>query len=164
MRTWKTRGIMACCAAAILATTTGCLQRVADDDSSASVVPNAIITIKVINRTTLPLDPEIYIGPIADGKDNLFSDANKESDFGVGNRGVLLPDDEASFYVRCGDEVFVATHGGIFGEDLADPDGAGQELVLEEDVNVRCGDQITFVFDDAGNSLVTAYSVAPRTN
>ncbi len=127
----------------------------------ATPPPPTGITIRLINKTAKPLDPEIYVGLADDGVDALFDIENKRTDFGVGGVGILLPDGEVTIAVRCGDHVLIATLGGIFGDDLTDPIGSGRQLVLEEDVNVMCGDTLTFRFAANGDSIATGFSATP---
>jgi len=151
---------------AIAVAITGCTFQVLPDDSghTAPPVPVTTITVKAVNETDRPLDPQLFVGPIADGVENLFVVDNKRTDFGVGGVGILLPGDTVSFAVACDDQVFIATQGGIFGEDLTTPDGKGRQYVLEEEVNVDCGDQVTFSYANDGNVLQTRFSVRLRNN
>jgi hypothetical protein len=124
--------------------------------------PSTAITIRIINRTDRPLDPQIYVGPVSEGRDALFQGHHQRTDFGVGNVGILTAGTEGSFTVTCGDPVYIGTKGGIFGDDLTDPVGRGQQIVLQEDVNVRCGEIVTFMFNNTGNTLIGGFGVTPE--
>jgi hypothetical protein len=133
-------------------------------DQNTPNVPPTTIMVKAINRTDKPLDPQIYVGPATGGLNGLFVAANKRTDFGVGGVGILLPDAEISISVACGEQVLIATRGGIFGDDLTAPDGQGQQFVLDEDLNLYCGDLVTFTFHNDGSELLTGFSVQPLNN
>ena len=124
--------------------------------------PSTAITVRIINNTDRPLNPQIYVAPVADGADHLFDSANRQTHFGVGSTGVLTAADEGSFTITCGDPVYIGTKGGIFGDDLTDPVGRGQQIVLQEDVNVRCGEIVTFMFTNTGNTLIVGFGVTPE--
>jgi|GEM_PF-1858374 len=130
-----------------------------DSGRDTPYIPPESILIKIVNQTGQPLDPQIYVGSVADGLDALFTSANKRTDFGLGGIGLLTDDvSKASFVLDC-EEVYIATRGGIFGPDLKAPTGRGQQYILEKDVNVRCGDVVTFTFAREGNTLRTSYAV-----
>jgi len=147
-------------ASALLAA--GCTLQLAPDGAGHGTpsVAASSITVKIINRTGKPLDPRVYVGRIANGLNGLFVAGNKRTDFGVGGVGILTPDTAvASFSVACDEGVFIATQGGIFGDDLTAPLDQGQQFVLEEGLNVRCGDMVVFAFYSSGDALITSFSV-----
>ncbi len=133
-----------------------------DGNGDGGPPPSTAITVRIINNTDRPLNPQIYVGPVAEGEDHLFDSANRQMHFGVGMLGTLSAGDEGSFTITCGDPVFIGTKGGIFGDDLTDPIGRGQQIVLEEDVNVRCGEIVTFMFTNDGNTLIVGFGVTPE--
>ena len=140
----------------------GCtIQVTGPSDGGATTTPPSAITVKIVNATDKALDPQIYVGPSAAGVQALFTDANKKRDFGFGGLGYVEPSSEASFSIPCGQQVLIGTQGGAFGDNLNTPLGRGQQLVLEEDVSVRCTYVLTFTFSASGNQLVNEYSVKP---
>jgi len=139
----------------------GCDRGLWSLDDNLPPTANAIV-ITAINRTEYPLDPEFYVGPLADGRDTLFSEANRRTDFGFGGLGLIEPGKQVSFSVTCGQPVYVATRGGIFGQDLTAPLDQGDMIILEQDVNVRCGQAVVFTFRASANQLLTSYSVAAQ--
>lgn len=141
----------------VVLATGGCGVRVVSDDTSPPA--STTITVRIINNTNYPLDPQIYIGTVDAGAAGLFVAANKYTDFGVGGLGTMLGRTEASFTVNCGELGLIGTQGGIFGEDLQEPLGSGRQVILQENVNVNCGDEVTFAFSAEGDSLITSYGV-----
>jgi hypothetical protein len=140
----------------------GCTIQVAGPgDGGSATAPPSAITVKIVNATDKALDPQIYVGPSAAGVPALFTDANKKRDFGFGGLGYVEPSSEASFSIPCGQQVLIGTQGGAYGDNLNTPLGRGQQLVLEEDVSVRCTYVLTFTFSASGNQLVNEYSVRP---
>lgn len=124
--------------------------------------PPTTITVRIVNQTAKPLDPEIYAGPVSAGLNALFDPANQQTAFGVGGVGVMLGLSEASFPVPCTDPVLIATKGGAYGDNLADPIARGRQIVLEQGLNMECGDLIVFTFRASGEALITSVSVSPR--
>ncbi len=161
MRVRKTFGPLAVVVVVgLLAAVAGCTFGLGGDSGrDTPYVPPGSILVKIVNETDQPLDPQIYVGAVADGLDALFTSANKRTDFGLGGVGLLTKDvNKASFVVDC-EQVYIATRGGIFGPDLKAPTGRGQQYILEKDVNIRCGDVVTFTFASEGNVLRASYSV-----
>ncbi|HPM23092.1 MAG TPA: hypothetical protein PLP66_04265 [Phycisphaerae bacterium] len=140
----------------------GCTIQFGPDDNPPP--QPSTITIKLYNGTTKPLDPEIYVGAISGGLGQLFTSANKRTDFGFAGLGLVEAGKEATLSVNCGAGVYIATAGGLYGDDLNAPLGEGQQIVLQEDLNVRCGDIVRFTFNPAGSSLETSYTVEPQSN
>lgn len=120
------------------------------------------ITLQLVNLTGQPLDPQVYIAPAGGGVEALFAAENQRTDFGVGGLGILLPVADVIIALPCGEGLMIGTKGGIFGEDLTQPTGAGQQYVLREDETIHCGDTVTFTFTARGQSLVTTYVVTPQ--
>jgi hypothetical protein len=136
----------------------GCVFQVVPRNDTNNQGPSSI-SVKIINSTGKPLDPQMYIGRVDRGLGLLFASVNKRTDFGVGTTGVLLPDKTGVLDVECGGPVYIATQGGAAGDNLNAPDAQGQQIVLEEGLNIRCGDQITFTFNAAGGAIETTYAV-----
>ncbi|MCK4341532.1 MAG: hypothetical protein KAY37_07415 [Phycisphaerae bacterium] len=157
------RSIPPIVAVAALLVAGGCVLRVvpAEDDGTSSA---SAIKIKIVNATSKPLDPQIYVGSPEGGVEGLFVPENKRTNFGVGSLGVMLPQSETSFSVMCGELGLFGTQGGIFGQNLENPDGSGRQVVLQENINVQCGDLVTFAFSAQGNTLVTTYAVTLQGN
>ncbi|MBU0641303.1 MAG: hypothetical protein KKB50_20790 [Planctomycetes bacterium] len=105
------------------------------------------VKIIVVNSTGETLDPEIYVSTeaVIDTAE-LFTDARKYTSFGVGNRGLLGDFDTDSFTLECATARVIGTQGGLFGDDLENPDGVGQQRILVLDSSYTCGDTITFTF------------------
>ncbi len=119
------------------------------------------IDVVVVNGTGKPLDAQMYVGLVSSGLDQLFVPANQRTDFGIGNIGILDAGDRGSFTIACGEPVFIGTQGGAFGDDLKNPTGHGEVFVLQENLNVRCGDIVTFAFVASGNTLQVGASIEP---
>jgi len=66
---------------------------------------------------------------IADG---LFVDGNKFTAFGVGTLGLLAPSSSDTFEIDCSNARVIGTKGGRFGDNLNQPDGVGQQVVLTQ--------------------------------
>ncbi len=137
----------------------GCSIHVGRKDDSEQEAPPPGILIKMVNDTEFALDPQLYVGPVSEGLSELFRSANLQTDFGVGGRGLLAANSDAALTVPCDPAVFIATQGGAVGDDLDNPIGQGQEIVLEQDQNVYCGQMITFTFTASG---VTSFVVEPQ--
>ncbi|MEW6249850.1 MAG: hypothetical protein AB1716_04330 [Planctomycetota bacterium] len=137
----------------------GCTIDLGLRDDPPPVNPAPLITVQVINQTSKPLDPQVYIGRVAYGRDLLFDPVNKRTDFGFATIGLVAAGEQAEFTVECGVPVYIATAGGIYGDNLAVPLGAGQPKILEEGASVTCGDVITFTYTASGAALQTSYSV-----
>ena len=139
----------------------GCTITIGPPQDTTPPVPTTI-TVKLVNRTTKPLDPQVYVGSVSDGVDVLFAPANLQTGFGFAGLGLIEAGKDASFTVGCDQQVYVATAGGIFGNDLSAPVAQGQQIVLEQDLSVRCGDVAQFTFTADGNSLRTSYMIQPQ--
>jgi hypothetical protein len=140
----------------------GCTITIDGSGDGSQPPPGTAIRVFVVNDTTKPLDAEMFVGSIANGLDHLFDAANKRTDFGIGNIGILDAAGQGSFTITCADPVFIGTQGGAFGDDLRNPSGHGEQFVLQEGLSVRCGDTVTFVFTAAGNTLQVGVAVEPR--
>lgn len=137
-----------------------CVVRIIPDDGTPPPPPTTI-TIRLVNDTGRALDPQFHIGSPDAGVEGLFVAANKRTNFGVGNLGILLAHSSTTFEVNCGELGLFGTQGGIFGDDLNNPLDQGKQAVLQENVNVECGGRVTFIFDDRGNELITSFVVTP---
>lgn len=120
------------------------------------------MTVKVVNHTDKPLDPQIYVGSVSAGLDGLFAAANQQTSFGFAGLGLVEAGKEASFTIGCDQHVYIATAGGVFGDDLSAPIAQGQQIVLEQDLSVRCGDVAQFTFTASGDALHTSVSIAQQ--
>ena len=122
--------------------------------------PDPIITIRVVNATNTTLDPQIFIaaGPVSIAE--LFDPGRKVTNFGVGTLGLLGPLGSDTITPTCASAVVIGTQGGAFGDDLNNPEGNGRQIVLTQDVNVSCGDTITFTFQRSGTGFDTDFRVS----
>ncbi len=125
------------------------------------------ITIRIFNRSTRALDPEIYFSDqnISD-PNQLFVAENKYTDFGVGHLGVLQPGGSASLTLDCTQVAVIGTPGGTFAggddrNDLGDPAGTGQLRMLTQDRVFFCGDRITFEYRETLTGFTTTFDVEP---
>ncbi|MCG3126824.1 MAG: hypothetical protein CHACPFDD_01679 [Phycisphaerae bacterium] len=119
------------------------------------------ITIRLINTTSVTLDPEIYLTTDAiTDPDQLFTADRKYTSFGVGGRGLLADFDSDSFTLACTAVRVIGTRGGLFGDDLNNPDGAGQQRILAQDAGFVCGDVITLTYSRSGGEYTTSISVS----
>jgi hypothetical protein len=117
------------------------------------------ITITVVNTTDVTLDPEIYISAEPVSADELFQPANKYEAFGVGTLGILADVDSDTFTLDCAQARVIGTQGGKFGDDLHNPEGAGQPIVLTQDLSVFCGGSVTFTYSRTADGFTTSYAV-----
>jgi hypothetical protein len=124
--------------------------------------PPITITVKLVNKTTKPLDPQIYVGSVSDGVDVLFAPANQQTGFGFAGLGLIEAGKDGSFTVGCDQHVYIATLGGIYGDDLSAPIAEGQQIVLEQNLSVRCGDVAQFTFTADGGELSTSVTIQPQ--
>ena len=143
--------------------TGGCvLSVIPDNGTGGTTTPPTTITIQIRNQTGRTLDPQVYVGKPGETQDTLFTTAaNKQTGFGVGKLGVMVPGDEAVLTFKCDQLGFFGTAGGIFGDDLRTPLGTGQKYVFQQDQNVICGSIIVFTFTTNGSQLITSYGVSP---
>lgn len=117
------------------------------------------IRVRVINASNTTLDPEIFFSDREVSLDQLFVGGNKFTRFGVGTLGLLGPTSEDSFNIECASFVLLGTTGGAFGDDLNNPIGVGQPVVLQKDRSVFCGATVTLTYRRSGNSFTTEFSV-----
>jgi hypothetical protein len=139
------------------------------DPGSASPSP---ITVTLINITEHDLDPELYVapGPIS-SEAQLFSPVFKVTNFrarglieGVSNPGSEIQ--RAVLTFDCKNARYIATPGGVFGDDQSDPIGTGGPVIL---VNRRvdlggdfdCGADIQIIYSTsgAGNAFEVTFCV-----
>jgi hypothetical protein len=117
------------------------------------------ITVRIINTTNLTLDPEIYLSAEPVSVDELFRSAHKYKAYGVGTTGILADYDSDTFSLDCSAARVIGTSGGRFGDDLNNPDGTGQRIVLTQDLNIFCGGTVTFTYSRSGDGFTTTYVV-----
>lgn len=123
--------------------------------------PPTTVKIRLVNDAQVTLDPELYISPEGLGDVNqIFDLGNKYTHFGVGGRGLLVARDEALIELDCTAVRTLATRGGLFGEDLNAPVGAGQQRINYLDGSFLCGDTITFRYDGSGMTFTTTVTVS----
>lgn len=121
--------------------------------------PQQVITVNLINETGTTLDAEFYVaaGPVS--VDELFSAGNKFTMFGVGTIGLLADFDSDSFALDCATARVLGTRGGRFGDNLNQPDGMGQQIVLSQDLNIFCGDTLTIRYRFSNGQYQTVFEV-----
>jgi len=117
------------------------------------------LTVRVVNLTNVSLDPEIYVSAEPVSVDELFQPANKYTAFGVGTTGILADRDSDTFALDCSQARLIGTRGGRFGDDLNNPEGTGQQVVLTQELSVFCEGSVTFTYARAGDGFTTAYIV-----
>ncbi len=161
MRVRKTSApTRACLTILVLFIIGGCTIRIGRRDDEPPAAPTTI-AIRIVNDTPYALEPQVFVGAIANGLSQLYRSTNQRSDFGLGARGLVEPGKQVTISTACDPPVYIATQGGIFGEDLNFPRGQGQPIVLEQNRNVYCGDLVTFTFSATGNTLRTSHAVEP---
>lgn len=117
------------------------------------------ITVRVINTSNVTLDPEIYVSAEPVSIEELFQRANKFRRYGVGTQGILADHDSDTFALACSDVRIIGTKGGTFGDDLDNPDGTGQQIILTQEYSVFCGGTVTFTYSGSGGEFTTEYNV-----
>jgi hypothetical protein len=127
------------------------------DDGGNGAVQH--ITVRVINTSNTTLDPEIYVSAEPVSISELFRSANKYTRYGVGTQGILADHDSDTFTLDCSEARVLGTKGGKFGDDLNDPDGTGQQIVLTQDLSIFCGGTVTFTYSRTISGYTTTYIV-----
>lgn len=130
----------------------------ASEPNNPTTAP-VLISVRVVNQTGKPLDPEIYASFIADGADKIFEPGNKRTSYGFGGLGLLEANSQGAFAINCDQGVYIATKGGAFGDDLSQPIGRGQQYIFEEDKSVLCGDTLVFTFSASASTLITQVTI-----
>jgi len=138
--------------------TVGAFDGVSDD---APVEESGKIVVRVVNRTNVTLDPQIYVSAEPVTADELFASENKYTTFGVGTLGLLGGGGSDRFPLSCEQARVIGTQGGLFGDDLNNPDGSGRRIVLTQDYSVFCGGSVTFIYEREGDGFTTTYDVEP---
>jgi hypothetical protein len=151
-------------AAALAFAVGGCAVEVdpdGDDGGDDGGDPTAqTITIRVTNSASVTLDPEIYISATPVSAEELFTDANKFTAFGVGTLGLLGGNDSDTFEVDCAAARVIGTKGGRFGDDLNNPQGAGQQVILTQDLSIFCGGTLRLTYSGSGSTFNTNFTVS----
>jgi hypothetical protein len=117
------------------------------------------ITVRVVNTTNVTLDPEIYVSAEPVSVADLFRARNKYTAYGVGTTGILADFDSDTFTLDCSEVRVIGVRGGAFGDDLNNPDGTGDQVVLTQDLNIFCGGSVTFTYSRSGGEFTTSYTV-----
>ncbi|GMU80231.1 MAG: hypothetical protein IT450_12410 [Phycisphaerales bacterium] len=147
---------------AILAIPGGCVVTIEPDgnNNDNGGTPGATtIRVRVINSTNVTLDPEVYASATAVNADGLFVDGNKYTAFGVGTLGLLGPQTSDTFEIDCANARVIGTKGGKFGDNLNQPDGVGQQVVLTQDLSIFCGGTLTLTYSRSGSGFRTDFTV-----
>lgn len=148
-------------AAALALAIGGCVVEVdpGGDDGGGDPTEQTI-TLRVTNSSNVTLDPEIYISATPVSADELFTDANKLTRFGVGTLGLLGGNDSDTFTVDCAAARVIGTKGGRFGDDLTNPQGSGQQVILTQDLSIFCGGTLRLTYSGSGTSFNTNFTVS----
>jgi len=117
------------------------------------------ITVRIVNTTNTTLDPEIHVSAAAVSSEELFQPERKYTRFGVGTLGLLGPASSDDFTLSCAEVRVIGTAGGRFGDDLNNPEGSGRRVVLTQDLNIFCGDRVTFTFSRTPGGFTTRFYV-----
>lgn len=161
-KTWKLGAILLM--AAVLASA-GCVIRVTsggDGGGDSNQPPAATkITVRVVNTTGVSLDPQIFFSDQFVPPDQLFADGNKYTAYGVGTLGILADNDSASFNIECDLATTIGTKGGSFGDDLNNPIGVGQQIIVRMNESIFCGQTLTLTYRKSGSGYTTEFSVSP---
>lgn len=119
-----------------------------------------VITIRVINSSNVTLDPQIYVSATPVSTDELFADGNKFTRFGVGTLGLIGGADTDTFTIDCSAARVIGTRGGSFGDDLTNPQGSGQQIVLTQELSIFCEGTLTLTYSGAGSNFNTNFTVS----
>lgn len=117
------------------------------------------ITIRIVNTTNTTLDPEIFVSATAVSSEELFQPERKYTRFGVGTLGLIGPGGSDEFRLNCPEARVIGTRGGKFGDDLNNPEGSGRRIVLTQELNIVCGDRVTFTFSRTAGGFTTRFDV-----
>ncbi|MFO0840212.1 MAG: hypothetical protein U1D55_17020 [Phycisphaerae bacterium] len=163
MRMTRILGLLAAATLIAFATGAGCVVTISPDgNTNANGNDNGAggkITIRLVNTASSTLDPEFYVSADPVTTDQLFDASHKFTAYGVGTIGLLADRDDATFELDCAAARVFGTKGGRFGNNLNSPDGVSQQVVLTQDVSVRCGQTVTLTYSRSGNSFTTSLSV-----
>lgn len=119
------------------------------------------IRIKVVNKTNVTLDPELFIlAQVTVDPNLIFQPGNRFTRYGVGTRGLLGPNGSDEVDLDCETTYTIATFGGAFGDDLDNPLGRGTQRILLLGSSFTCGDLITLTFSGSAGSYVTTVAVS----
>ncbi len=162
MSGWMTRLALA----ALLAGVSGCVVELSNDDDGGDGGGGGdsggeTLRIVLVNESGVTLDPQLFLSASPVSTEELFADGNKFTRFGVGTLGLLGADSSDEFEVSCADARVIGTRGGTFGNDLNNPDGAGRQIVLTQDLSVFCGGTVVFTFSASGDTFSTTFDVNP---
>ena len=154
------RALCLCGLAAVMLS--GCIIDIGDivdgGDDTGDQTENQIL-VRVVNTTNVTLDPEIYISDEPVSVADLFRAGNKYTAFGVGTTGILADFDSDTFTLDCSEVRVIGVKGGSFGDDLSNPDGTGDQVVLTQDLNIFCDGSVTFTYSRSGSDFTTSYTV-----
>jgi hypothetical protein len=116
------------------------------------------VTVRVINYTAADLDPQIFIADQVLQRNQLFKQANKYTEYGVFNRGVLGPYGQATFTLDCADVRVIGSAGGLFGNDASTNEG-DREIILAQETVFLCGDLVTFSYRSSGGKYTVGFDL-----
>jgi len=154
-------GVVVALAALVALNAGGCVITFEPVDGSGNTTTPDTITIRLVNRTAYPLDPQLYTGGNPEeGADGLFVPAHKQTYFGLGKLGIMRAGEEVVLNIKCGELKLFGTQGGIIGDDLTQPIDQGERILLREGEAVQCGGIVVFTFQTVGNVLIASYGVS----
>ena len=116
------------------------------------------VTIRIINATSLDLDPQLYMAGQVLSRTQLFTDAHKYTDFGVFDQGLLGPFGQETFTVDCADARVVGTAGGRFDND-SNTEESDRQIILTQETVFLCGDVITFTYSRSGSGFTVDFDL-----
>lgn len=116
------------------------------------------VTIRIMNNTSADLDPELYITSQVLPRTDFFKAANKYTDFGVFDQGLMGPFSQETFVVNCSAARQVGTTGGSFksGQDLVRAD---REIILTQETVFMCGEVITFTYSRTSSGYTVGFKL-----
>ena len=116
------------------------------------------VTIRVVNNTSVDLDPQIFIAASVLPRNELFQQKYKYTDYGVFDEGLLGPYGSETFTLDCADARAVGTLGGKFNENGTVEKGDREYILTQENVYF-CGDVITFTYSRTSDGYTVNYDL-----
>jgi hypothetical protein len=133
--------------------------RAPDAPDEGATTPTRSLQVRFANRTGRVLDVEFYASsePLGNPDQVLFISENKVTEgIGFAGTGLVPPGTTDSITLACENARVIGTKGGRFVDDEAGEElGRGERRVAARYLQYECGDQITLVFDSAGEFFTT---------
>lgn len=114
------------------------------------------VTIRIVNSTAADLDPQIYISSQVLSRDDFFKSANKYTNYGVFDQGLLGPYGQETFTIDCADAREVGTAGGRF-NDGENTVGSDRNYILTQENVFFCDGVITFTYSRTNDGYTVRY-------